>query len=282
MSRLRYAGVTGTIGSGNLTNSATSHTFTAPLTYGNGVTLPTLAGSDTFLLTILDTSGNLSEVISVTAYNQTTGAATIVRGQEGTSGVAHTSGDKVTMSAYASDFPTLDAYPMIAGQFYSDPNGVGVSTTTPTSGRLEMRPFPVGVTGAVDQLAAECAVTGTCQYRLGIYDSDTKTGMPRNLIVDAGVVSATSTGARTLTVSLTLTPGLYWLAALSETPGTGTFRSWSTQTVAGRLGWSAVVSGSMYTELVATGVSSGAMPSPCPAVAGFATTTGIRVFARAA
>jgi hypothetical protein len=105
VSRLRYAGLTGSIGTGNLTSSATSHTFTAALTYAHGVTVPTLAGSDYFLLTILDSTGALSEIVQVTAYNSSTGTATIVRGQEGTSGVAHTSGDKVTNAAYPSDFP---------------------------------------------------------------------------------------------------------------------------------------------------------------------------------
>lgn len=107
MSRLRYSGVTGTIGSGNLTNSATSHTFTAPLTYSAGVTLPTLAGTDYFMLSILDTSGNLSEILKVTAYNQSSGAATIVRAQLGTTGVSHTSGDKVTLAAYPDDFSAV-------------------------------------------------------------------------------------------------------------------------------------------------------------------------------
>lgn len=103
MSRLRYAGVIGTVGSGNMTNSATSHTFTAPLTYDAGVTVPTLAGSDYFLLSILDSSGALSEIVKVTAYTSGTGVATIARAQEGTSGVSHTSGDKVTQAVYASD-----------------------------------------------------------------------------------------------------------------------------------------------------------------------------------
>lgn len=104
MARLRYTDVIGTIGSGNLTSSATSHTFTAPLTYGgNATAVPTLAGSDYFMLSILTTAGLVREVIKVTAYNSTTGAATIVRGQEGTTGTAATSGDKVTLDAYPSD-----------------------------------------------------------------------------------------------------------------------------------------------------------------------------------
>ena len=103
MSNLRYAGVVGTISSGGLTSGATSHTFTAALTYANGVTVPTLGVNDYFMLSILDSTGLLSEVVKVTAYDSSTKVATLVRGQEGTAGVAHSSGDKVTMGVYASD-----------------------------------------------------------------------------------------------------------------------------------------------------------------------------------
>lgn len=107
MARKHYLDVIGTIGPGNLTNSATSHTFTAPLTYGgNATVVPTLAGSDYFLLSVLTAAGAVQEVIKVTAYNSGTGVATIARAQEGTSGTAATSGDKVTLAAYPSD---LDA-----------------------------------------------------------------------------------------------------------------------------------------------------------------------------
>lgn len=110
MARLRYAGVVGTVGSSGLTTTATSHTFTAPLTYASGVTLPTLAGTDYFMLSILDTSGNLSEVVKVTAYNSGTGAATIARGQESTTGVTHSSGDKVTSAVYTTDLPPVEVW----------------------------------------------------------------------------------------------------------------------------------------------------------------------------
>lgn len=105
MPRLRYAGLTGSIGSGGLTSSATSHTFGAPLTYANGTTVPTLTGSDFFFLTISSSGRQLSEIIKVTAYNSSTGVATIARGQEGTTGVAHSAGDSVTLSSYPSDYP---------------------------------------------------------------------------------------------------------------------------------------------------------------------------------
>lgn len=128
MARLRYTDVIGTIGSGGLTNSATSHTFTAPLTYSNGATVPTLAGVDYFMLSVLTSAGAVREVIKVTAYNSGTGAATIVRAQEGTTGQAHTSGDKVTLSAYPSDFGGLIAYTRyVAGSFTT----LSTTSTTP-------------------------------------------------------------------------------------------------------------------------------------------------------
>lgn len=148
MTRLRYAGVVGTVGSGNMTNSATSHTFTAALTYANGVTVPTLTGSDYFMLSILDTSGNLSEVVKVTAYNSSTKAATLVRGQEGTSGVAHTSGDKVTMAVYASDIGQTVKSDVTSVYAYL---GVAPSgTATSSSGWLVTRvTFPTVTAAAV-------------------------------------------------------------------------------------------------------------------------------------
>lgn len=141
MARLRYVDLSGTIGSGNLTNSATSHTFTAPLTYANGTTVPTLAGSDFFILSILNTAGTaVSEVVKVTAYNSGTGAATIVRGQEGTTGAAHTSGDKVLLGAYPSDFPPPSADDAPASANAKDDEFDGTTsvtwTATPTAANV--------------------------------------------------------------------------------------------------------------------------------------------------
>lgn len=108
MPRLRYAGLTGSLATGGLTASATSHTFPTALTYANGVTVPTLTGSDYFLLTILSSGRVLSEVIKITAYDSSTKTATLVRGQEGTTGIAHSAGDAVTQYAYPSDFVNRD------------------------------------------------------------------------------------------------------------------------------------------------------------------------------
>ena len=110
MTRLYYVGVYGTIGSSGLTSSATTHTFTAPLSYANGTPVPTMTGTDTLTISLFDSTGALTEVVKLTAYDSSTGAATLVRGQEGTSGVSHTSGDGVTSSVYPGDIPNIDPF----------------------------------------------------------------------------------------------------------------------------------------------------------------------------
>lgn len=111
MARLRYNGLaTGAADStvsltlgGSLTNSATSVTFSAALTHSNGTAVPTITGTDYIPLAILDANGHLSEVVWLTAYTAAATSGTIARGKEGTSGVAHSSGDKVVQAAFTRD-----------------------------------------------------------------------------------------------------------------------------------------------------------------------------------
>lgn len=114
MARLRYNGMaTGSAGSladislsGSHTNSTTTLTFNAALTYDNGTAVPTLSGSDYFVLSILDSGGRLAEIVKVTGYTSGASTATVVRGQEGTSGVAHASGAKVVHSVTSDGLAT--------------------------------------------------------------------------------------------------------------------------------------------------------------------------------
>lgn len=125
MARLRYNGLRGTLG-GSLTNSATSVTFGAALSYNNGTAVPTITGSDYIPLTILDSSGNLSEVVNLTAYTSGATTGTIARGQEGTSGVSHASGDKWVQGATVRDIG-----PRYAEVTFTSSN-FSLTATTPT------------------------------------------------------------------------------------------------------------------------------------------------------
>lgn len=102
MARLRYNGLSAAL-SGSHSNSVTTVTFAAALTHSNGTNVPTITGSDYIPLAILDSTGHLSEIVYLTAYTAAATTGTISRGQEGTSGVSHASGDKVVQAVLAAD-----------------------------------------------------------------------------------------------------------------------------------------------------------------------------------
>lgn len=134
MTRLRYNGVVGALGA-SLTNSATSVTFAAALTHSGGTNVPTLAGNDFIPLTILDTKGVPSEIVYLTAYTAGATSGTIVRGREGTSGVAHSNGDKIVHAPSVVDFDPAAPLQRVGGS--SDDEFDGLSSVswsdTPTA-----------------------------------------------------------------------------------------------------------------------------------------------------
>lgn len=79
----------GTLSAG-ISNSATS----IPLTGGHGARFPTLGAQDYFYATLVDASGNL-EIVLVTG--RATDTLTVVRGQDGTTGLAYNAGDRIEM-----------------------------------------------------------------------------------------------------------------------------------------------------------------------------------------
>lgn len=110
MARLRYNGLTTTLGA-SLTDSATAVTFGAALTHSGGAAVPTISGGNYIPLTILDATGDVSEIVHLTAYTAAATTGTIVRGREGTTGVAHDSGDDMVHAPTVSDvsaLPTID------------------------------------------------------------------------------------------------------------------------------------------------------------------------------
>jgi len=83
-------------------------------------------------------------------------------------------------------------------------------------------PIYVPNTITVSALAIDLVtVLASSSVRLGVYANDTSRDCPGTLLLDAGTVNtATSTGIQSITgLSLTLTPGLYWLAATAQGAG---------------------------------------------------------------
>lgn len=106
MARLRYNGLVAELG-GSLTNSGTTITFTAALSYNGGTAVPTVAGSDYVPLSIMSSSGGLAEIVYLTAYTSGATTGTISRGQEGTTGTTHSVGRSVVHAPNVLDFDDL-------------------------------------------------------------------------------------------------------------------------------------------------------------------------------
>jgi hypothetical protein len=122
MTRNIYNGLHAVLAAG-LSSSATAVSFVASLKHSGGTAVPTLAGGDYIPLVLLDpTTGNLREVVHLTAYTSGATTGTIVRAQEGTAGVSHASGADVICSVLLADLTAL----------------VSSAATTTTAGIVEL------------------------------------------------------------------------------------------------------------------------------------------------
>jgi len=113
--------------------------------------------------------------------------------------------------------PALALNKYQSGQYYTLPI---ISTTTgnANSGFLVCFPlyFPTITIDRIGCIVAVAAGAGSLG-RLGIYNSSLTECYPGALLLDAGTVSVASTGNREITISQTLSEGIYWLAYLADT-----------------------------------------------------------------
>lgn len=93
------------------------------------------------------------------------------------------------------------------------------AATTLTVNVLYARPFIVPVRRSFDRLGCNVSTAATAGglLRMGLYAPGQ--GVPGALLVDAGTVDSTTTGAKELTISQTLNPGLYYVAIVAQTVG---------------------------------------------------------------
>jgi hypothetical protein len=152
MARLRYNGCSGTLGASH-NNSTTTLTLTSKLTHVGG-DVPTIASPDYLPLSILDANGKCAEVVHVTAYTTAATTATIVRGREGSTGVAHDTARSFVNGGFVDDHALpyagpntqADDYTLVLGdkgKLIYMTKGTATTLTVPTNASVA---FPVGET----------------------------------------------------------------------------------------------------------------------------------------
>lgn len=106
--------------------------------------------------------------------------------------------------------------PGYATATYTGPQGTR-STFATAVGQMTCVPLFVTASAKFDRIGMEVtAFLATSVVRLGVY-ADNGKGVPGDLILDAGTVDAGSVnGAKEITISQWLQPGLYWLAAANQ------------------------------------------------------------------
>jgi len=89
------------------------------------------------------------------------------------------------------------------------------ATATPAANSLNAHPLVVARGVTLDTIAIKVTTAAGTLARLGIYNDDGNL-YPSSLVLDAGTVSTTTTGVKTITISQSLAKGLYWLAILAN------------------------------------------------------------------
>ena len=251
------------------------------------ITLPTAASStprtifyikkiDATLANLVTIDGNGSETID--------GMLSITLAQRGEAVFLQSDGTNwriigrrdYDLSAYKTRGSTLD-------QWYSSPNtGTALTTGAPAANRLIAIPLVVSKVMTIDQMAINVTTLGASSTpRIGIY-ADNGNNYPGVLIADAGTQSGGSTGVKTYTTNLpiTLDPGLYWLAYVTNATAP-TIRSFAVASMHPILGYASTLpTNAQFGWTVA--FTFGALPNPFTASASALTAVPIpAIFVRA-
>jgi hypothetical protein len=194
---------------------ATSGAFTITLPAASATTpkqVYLIKKIDTALANLVTIDANASETID--------GLLSIQLAQRGESIMLQSDGsDWRVLERRDYDISSYRAKGSTLNQWYTSPvTGNALSTGAPVANRLYAAPLILTKTTTIDQMAISVttARAGTTP-RVGIY-ADNGNLYPGALVVDAGTQSAATTGVKTYTTGLpvTLDPGLYWLAYVTN------------------------------------------------------------------
>ena len=104
---------------------------------------------------------------------------------------------------------------------------INFTTTTVTANQMYAIPFLESRGGTLDRIGFYCTAGGPHNFRLGIYESTSRTVIyPGALVLDAGVVASAAATLCSAVINQALTAEtLYFLTLLPETTGGTTFRA---------------------------------------------------------
>lgn len=124
--------------------------------------------------------------------------------------------------------------PHVSGRFYDSRMHSTLTTLTTAANTLYAVPFYVPRTVTYTSITIEVTTLASGKsIRMGIYTDSS--GVPNTLVLDAGTISTTTTGAKTITISQSLSAGWYWLAGVGD--GTPGVRAASQTTALGSMGF---------------------------------------------
>jgi hypothetical protein len=215
----------------------------------------------------------------------TTRAALQAKGGGDLLDLRNASGRSVLRVSQRGGVPVLPS--PAAGQYLlTTSQNTGSLTGAPTVGTLRLAPWVVASTISIDRIGGEVTTAGDAGAKLrpAIY-ADSGNCYPAGLLLDGGQLAADGIAVVEGTVSLTLTPGLYWIGGVTQdTVGTVGVRSISsswTPEVALSLGTSAPAAASQPLGFQQTSVTS---TLPAVFTATLAVNSGVipRIFVRVA
>ena len=150
-----------------------------------------------------------------------TSAAGVLQLTDSTSSTSTTTAATPNAVKTVYDFAAGTVMPFVSGYYYKSPSITASQAATAVVNTTYYTPFFVPVTTTFDRIAVRTGngYSGTGSVRMGIYG--TTAGKPSTLILDAGTGATTSANQTVaITISQQLTPGVYFVAANSQTAAT--------------------------------------------------------------
>lgn len=208
-------GTTGTVNTVDFTGAGVTASRS-----GDKVTVSISAGGGGGSPAILVEGGaerKVSDMTALTAANAVGADLLPIVDVSDTTDAATGTNKKFTLSSF---FPNTLPKGSTLNRFHTNSPVAGNTTTAVLSSTLiRAHPFYVPFHTTIDKIAIEITTGTSGLIRLGIYQDDGN-GSPSALLVDGGELTVTAPAVLTSDISLTVSPGLYWLAYSTNTANT--------------------------------------------------------------